>query len=121
MTYKTRQELFDNAWRGFESQNWAKAMTSDGESCLYRVFDEKGNKTACCGIGWNIPDEDYYSDFEYRSVDDADIQKAVRLDPKNCQFASDLQLVHDDSNGNLKDSMIEFAKQEGLTIPEAVK
>ena len=132
-TYNTRQQLFNNAWNGFKSQDWklsknnVESIIAPMGTCLYR-----GPNGTKCGIGWSIPDEKYNQKFEgvavcYVQEDTTDprlltakeLTKAAGILDKDIGFAMNLQCVHDRClEENLEKRMREFAQINKLTIPE---
>lgn len=118
--YKTRQELFNNAYRGIASQGWKRAMVND--VCMYRMSHD-----VRCAIGWNIPDHLYQPEFETLTVNadvgGADIAEAAGIALEDLKFANDLQLAHDGIVTTKDDDMLRqrlhyFARANGVRIPE---
>lgn len=131
MAYKTRQELFNNAWNGFVKQGWSiayKIMTG----CMYRG----PNKTRCA-IGWSIPDEFYRRRMEGKPAICPEVVTAANIDPEEFEFVRELQQTHDrvalhqfhtsadgidlDQKTELKRRMTAFAAKYNLTIPNGVQ
>lgn len=112
----TRQQLFSNAWNGFEKQNWVKSADTRNY-CLYR-----GPAGARCAIGWSILDEWYKPEMEGKGLDD-NIRKIAHISPYDAKFVRELQDIHDGWGAALsleerKDSMRDFAEYWGLKVPE---
>lgn len=111
---KTRQEIFDIAYRGLASQGFERSAIPNGH-CLY--FGPDGRR---CAIGWNLPDNlpsgsvDGVGYGLYDAMADADISE------DEFDFAEALQAAHDDASNteDMKARMAMFAAHYNLTIPE---
>lgn len=114
--YRTRQEIFDIAYRGLASQGWKQSSNASG-SCAYR-----GKNGLKCAIGWLIPDEKYkrHMDRGNSSIDHKpSVVNAAGINKSDMSFAVALQMIHDEvPSSELKASMEDFARDYGLTIPE---
>lgn len=117
---KTRQEIFDIAYRGLASQGFLSSADEAEDTCLYR--DGNGRK---CAVGWCIPDDAYRSVWEEVGVDDenaigAQIRRAAGIGDNNISFAKDLQWAHDKSTSpeGMKAGLAKVAAGYGLRIPE---
>lgn len=109
----TRQEIFNNAWRGLESQGFEQSLSGGG--CAYR-----GDAERRCAIGWCIPDDLYRDGFEGRVVSETPmIRKAAGVSARDKRFALSLQECHDDnpSPDAMRVALVKFAISYGLTIP----
>lgn len=126
MNYRTRQEIFNVAYRGLASQGFRRSTNDMG--CAYR-----GDGGRRCAIGWCISDAEYNRDFEGTSPAfgdpknkdffyhrRADIRKAARISDSDATFARELQARHDEgtSPASLQSMLESFAKLHDLTIPE---
>lgn len=119
---KTRQELFDNAWRQARRQGWARSLNDDGECCYRTATGER------CNVGANIPDELYEEAFEGWAceVDEdelvnsiaARIRSAAGIADSDIEFANDLQDAHDNMFSDMRGNMRKLVEKYGLTIPE---
>lgn len=90
-TFRTRQELFDNAVRGIFGQG---RIAFDG-MCLYRQ-SRRADSPVRCAVGWNIPDEEYRSDMEDGySAGNGYIADAAGIKKEDREFAEHLQRSHD--------------------------
>ncbi len=116
---KTRQEIFDLAYKGIASQGW-KASEGDVDGkrkCFYRK--EVDGQMFKCAIGWNLPDDKYVPD-----MDDFDgcmtlaaIMDHCDIDRDNLDFCRRLQDTHDAAKGQMKFGLEHFARMERLVIP----
>ena len=115
MAYRTRQEIFNVAYRGLASQGFRKSIGPGDAGCAYR-----GRNADRCAIGWCIPDAEYDVGFEGLSADDRGIMFAASISPDDADFACTLQDKHDYATTpeKLKHQLETFAKECGLTIPE---
>ncbi len=127
MTYLTRQEAFDKAYKGLAGQGFKKSILSNGlESCAYRGAD--GLK---CAVGFLIPDEKYQKKFEgvavcepYELVSERreileELFEAANIDPEDALFYEGLQYAHDNSEViDMETNLRNLAKMYHLTIPE---
>lgn len=107
---KTRQQIFDTAYRGLASQGFRKSAAKG--RCLYR--GPNGRK---CAIGWCIPDDVKFDEATYtlnKALDDAGISQ------DDDWFCCELQTVHDSARSpdDMKGSLADFADEYDLTIPE---
>lgn len=121
MKYRTRQEIFDIAYRGLASQGFEQSSSSDGK-CFYR--GPNGRK---CAIGWLISEEDYSPEFEATGVGHetdvvtaAPLMAAARIAQEDAEFVYDLQRCHDHkySPDEMERGLRTFASYYSLTIPE---
>lgn len=114
---KTRQEIFDIAYRGLASQGFEKSVDGAGWYPLCRYRGYNGRR---CAIGWCIPDEKYNGDIEGTAADGDQVRRAAGIRKRDIKFAKDLQGIHDDSRYpfELKKALAEFALERRLTIPE---
>lgn len=110
---KTRQEIFNTAYRGLASQNFEKSRGDSG--CAYR-----GAMGRRCAIGWCISDHDYSPNFESWAASMSSILEAADVSPADAGFARGLQEAHDLAGDaeDMKDRLRTFAHANGLTIPE---
>lgn len=124
--YKTRQQLFDNAWKGFVKQGWKRSAYE--QSCRYR-----GPKGARCAIGWSIPNKNYDQLLEGEVASLHVVRKAANISIEDGDFVYELQKAHEyaydgdnssvyvrEENPELKgleERMREFASKYQLTIP----
>jgi hypothetical protein len=87
------QEIFDKVCKHLLTQNIR--CEKEGK-CLYR------NNGLKCAIGCLIKDDFYNVGIEGRSIENLDVQQALKksgIDPKESkQLLSDLQFVHDNFN-----------------------
>lgn len=117
MNYRTRQEIFNVAYRGLASQGFRQSLGEYG--CAYR-----GDNDSRCAIGWCIPDANYKEKFDRSNfgltVLHGDVQAAANISWTEEQFGRALQHVHDDHDEpkDLKAALEEFARKRELTIPE---
>lgn len=91
MKYRTRQELFDNAYKGVVAQG-RPAYDDATDSCMYR-----GPDNTKCGIGHSIPNYKYRKAMENRGATADVILTAARIAPEDTTFARRLQACHDDA------------------------
>jgi hypothetical protein len=117
---KTRQEIFDIAYRGLASQGFWPSTDEDGDNCRYRGVDGKR-----CAIGWCIPDKAYRSVMENNTPSAANpigkiICQAAGIADDDRMWADRLQAAHDVSISpeTMKARLLIFAGEYGLTIPE---
>lgn len=115
---KTRQEIFDIAYRGLASQGFKRSK--DGGACAYR--DSNGRK---CAIGWLIPDDKYtpYIENDTPSAGCQNgymVRELAGISYEDASFATNLQRCHDDATNcvGVKSRLRDFAKRYKLTIPE---
>lgn len=121
MKYRSRQEIFNVAYKGLRKQKFGKS--TDGNACVYLAED--GNK---CAIGHCIRSNKYSPDFEETSFSDGqltsihyDILDAAKISAADVEFVKDLQLAHDNStdySSEMKRRLREVALNYGLTVPK---
>ena len=122
-----RQEAFDRAWKGLESQGWKTAevetppnlrMYPGQTHCLYLTPD------GCrCAWGWVDPeatgalqgDDAFGSVFRLR---EQGVGIAARLKYDDAEWARSLQKVHDSGPHFLKRRLRGFAREHGLAFPK---
>lgn len=119
--FRTRQELFDNAFKGVIDQG-RPAYDDAADSCMYRGPD--GTK---CGIGHSIPNSKYRKSMENRGASADLVLTAARIAEEDSAFAVQLQGCHDNAAHealSTKDFIARFtrrmkilARQEGLEVP----
>ena len=121
-----RQEIFNKVYLGLKSQDKRSRIPrlDKGFVCQYRYENLR------CAVGHLIPDSLYHERFEGRSVnylkevlDYLDVTSQEDL-----LFLESLQEIHDDIGGKwtskfpnqgwMRDALLEFAAQEGLTVPD---
>lgn len=111
------QEIFNIVWNGLKSQGFEQSMMNHylwGETCAYR-----GDNGCKCAAGWLIPDEEY--DFRREGSGIADYPWFKdNFDHNELHIIGELQIIHDrcDVPKVLEKQLIDFAKQNDLTIPE---
>lgn len=110
---KSRQKLFDLAYRGLHAQGWVKSE-SFGQ-CLYR-----GPNGLKCAIGHCMSDRAYNPDLENLSPSNNMVRDAVGISIKNEAYACDLQNCHDSAETpeQMKNHFHMLAKVWDLQIPE---
>jgi hypothetical protein len=116
--YRSRQEIFNNAWNGMVAQKWQQCV--DDGCCVYRKTLKSG-RILKCAIGWNIADSRYDSGLEGDTVmGNAYVAEVARISEEDRDFARILQNAHDDAiNGrNMKMRFMDVAYEFKLTIPE---
>lgn len=114
VTYKTRQDIFDNAYNGLKSQGWKRSINNVTQ-CVYR--GAKGKK---CAIGWNMPDDKYDPSFERGGVSFSKILTVCDIAPEDNYFSNHLQRAHDDlTDDGMQCAFIRFAKRFDLKVPES--
>jgi hypothetical protein len=125
----TKQEMFDRAWKGLESQGWATSygVLSNGvPACRYATRDENGVVQARCAWGWVDPvNTDRAAEFAYEGLSVTDLARkefglAAKLGIDALEFAQELQEVHDGcqwDGTSLRDGMVALARRFGLTVP----
>lgn len=89
--YKTRQQLFDNAYKGVIAQG-RPAYNDATDSCMYR-----GPDNTKCGIGHSIPDYKYRKSLENRGATASEVMAAANINPDDMTFARQLQGCHDNA------------------------
>lgn len=104
---KTRQQMFNEAYKGLKDQGWRRSIEADPNHpvCLYRGVD--GCK---CAIGQLIPDDKYFIEMEgagtlpdfidiHNHAKVAGLQEAVRkaagIPERELPFARQMQIAHD--------------------------
>lgn len=107
---RTRQEIFDKAWTGLESQGFLQSK--EPGRCMYRGFGGRR-----CAVGWCIPDEKYDPGFEGRGPT-TEICEAVGL-PDALGFLTNLQKTHDEgyTPKGMEQNLRRFAREHNLIIP----
>ena len=112
------QEIFNQVSAHLLTQN-AKALTREGQECLYR--DSEGRM---CAIGCLIPPHLYTRDLEGMSVMSAEILTALGLNSDSVrsadvEFLHELQTIHDYATTILTwpAQLAELAPRYGLSIP----
>lgn len=112
-TYRTRQEIFDIAYRGLAAQGFKQSL--DRESCAYRGTD--GCK---CAIGFLIDDLDYSPTIEGVSAANPGVLRNARIAYEYADFARDLQRCHDFNHiaEDMRKALHGFAARHGLTVPQ---
>ena len=130
--YRTRQELFNNAYHGLASQGWRKSTNRGDALCRYR-----GAGGLRCALGWSIPDERYEVDLENMTPEQPDIltgfdnavrcwkvRRAAGIADEDADFACSLQGVHDcvpdgeREAQEMRARLEQFARNHDLTIPD---
>jgi len=117
---KTRQELYENAYRGLAAQNWAKAVTIDSDGAVQCVYQGTDGKK--CSIGHNIPDDLYTKSIEGLDSHHPSVMDAAGYDVLMWHFADSLQLAHDEaiSPEDMKLRFDNMVTRFGVTIPEVL-
>lgn len=122
MKYRTRQEIFNVAYRGLASQGFRQSKV--GGSCRYR-----GDNGDRCAIGWCISDKDYCPTIEgdcpgqIGEFESDFIALAAQISDDDRIFAERLQSTHDCNHSGgtpelMQASLRDFAHRYHLTIPE---
>lgn len=113
--FRTRQEIFDIAYRGLAAQGFKQSLTPNGESCAYR--GEHGRK---CAVGFLLDDEAYTYAFEGVSAANPGVLRRARISNALSAFARDLQKCHDlnPCPSDMSVGLVRFASRHGLTIPQ---
>lgn len=113
---RTRQEIFDIAYRGLKSQGFRRS--TNGRECRYR-----GPSGLRCAVGHLIAPENYKRRFEGQPASDIAILAAANVTHDDATFLEDLQKCHDrgGSSKMMQANLYEFAQKHGLTIPEGVE
>lgn len=115
------QEIFDTVVNHLRTQNTRAVTMIDGEEqCQYRAVDEAGCVTKCAA-GCLIPDEDYTTEFEGKSVCQGTtvgeyfLRKYDNL--RAIHLLRDLQRIHDDKQyfAMKEASFQNIAQDYGLT------
>jgi hypothetical protein len=113
---RTRQEIFDLAYRGLAAQGFRRSH--DGTGCLYR-----GPHGLRCAIGHCIPDDEW----EHRNLERVNNEEiggivsfSAGIADEDLDFAQGLQEAHDDGihPSVMRHKLEAFAHQHGLTVPE---
>lgn len=117
---KNRQQIFNEAYLGLASQGFVRSIAAETDLgaplCMYRGFG--GRK---CAVGWCIPDSAYTEELEGIVTDN--VLAAAGIDEDDRAFVADLQMVHDLSSQptEMRRRLEDFARENGLTIPEGRK
>ncbi len=110
------QAMFDKSVKGLASQGFERSLHSDGVTCMYNGPDG----TKHCAWGWvdTLPD-----DAEGSSVDELEVGLAVKLGPKQKQFARMLQRAHDGAGTpeRMQKRLRDVAENYGLRLPKVLK
>jgi len=119
-TYRSRQEIFDIAYRGLAAQGFKQSVSAAAKGCAYR-----GDGNLKCAVGHLIADADYNPGLEGLLASGASICAAGRINPSDRYFAHHLQKAHDisipdgaDAAETIKHRLEEFAKDFDLTVPQ---
>lgn len=117
---KTRQQIFNNAYKGLRSQGFKRAMNSCG--CAYRVGEDAASKERCA-IGWNISNKSYQSYIEGQTPQfSKEVRALAGIAEENGYWARELQIIHDDpefgATSTMQERLERFASKYELTIPE---
>jgi hypothetical protein len=124
-----RQKAFNTAYHGLAAQGFEQSRTAAG--CAYRAHDGKR-----CALGYLIPDSIYHPKFEglgpcklpqeffdyigAQKSEDSQINVAKWMPTLDEYFLIRLQAVHDSNEtpAAMKLALENFAREEGLTIPQ---
>lgn len=111
---RTRQEMFDTAYRGLASQGFRQSQAKAKVFCAYRSPD--GLK---CAAGWLIADDRYDPALEGMTADNSHIVDVIGADGDDIEFLIDLQTAHDDGDypGLMRENLEGVADVYGLTVP----
>lgn len=117
----TRQEMFNKAYRGLASQNWAKCeiriKAGPDTWCIYT--DENGRH---CAWGWVDPSlpVNRYAGMTVRDLRVQQIGVAADIDVRDLMFTENLQVAHDSASGpdDMRRKMELLAEQYYLDIPQ---
>lgn len=125
---KTKQQLFDNAWRGIKAQEFKRCAIARNRSddlCQYRgTGDSLGLR---CAIGHNIPDTKYSPALEGMMAHTPAVRRAAGFAKADDEFAIQLQSAHDSGRRvssrtpqGMQTSLRNLAADNGLTIPKGL-
>lgn len=116
----TKQEIFDNAYRGLAAQGWRKGA-SETQDCRFRIRDRNSGEVLKCAIGHSIPDDKYKSSMERFGPQFALEMAGIKLaDDVTVDWLQELQNEHDGSLGSdsLQQNLKDFARQHKLKVPK---
>lgn len=112
----TLQEMFDKAYIGLASQHFEQCYSELADSCLYS--DGEGKH---CAWGWvDLSLGREILNLTVRELNQMNMGIAATLDEEQLDFASKLQIAHDNSSEYfpMENLLYDLARQYNLTIPK---
>lgn len=115
----SRQEMFNRAFLGLQSQGWKRALTVPwaqedvNTGCVYQT-----EESLRCGWGWVDPENTPGHTAYISGLRERGVGLAAVLSPEDLAFAQELQKVHDNNRASeLERAMRNFATHNNLTVP----
>jgi hypothetical protein len=116
------QELFDTVATALLKQGRPSMQTGNRSACMYRGPDD-----CKCAIGHLIPDEEYNSEYEFKSIAEVLQNFPIPITSEKIgghgRLTRALQMAHDDAAfsglpwlSSWKGRMATLASAEGLTL-----
>ena len=93
MTYRTRQEIFDEVVAHLRKQGCRSMRSYDGTGTLKCAY--RGAEGTRCAIGCLIPDDRYDESLEGDNAEDPTVREAAGISSGDTLLAIRLQNIHD--------------------------